>query len=82
MARGVPELEEGAALNRSLDDVVRLLEREIERLKASLEVFRSSTHPQRQDIIRWHIRALDDRQDALDDMKRLLNVPPEGTPHD
>jgi len=74
MGQGVEELDEATALNRSLDDVVRLLEREIERLKASLEVFRLSEHPQRQDIIRWHIRALDDRQDALDDMKRLLDV--------
>ena len=74
MGQGVEELDEATALNRSLDDVVRLLEREIERLKASLEVFRLSEHPQRQDIIRWHIRALDDRQDALDDMKRLLDA--------
>jgi hypothetical protein len=80
MGRGAPELDEGTLLNRSLDDVVRLLEREIERLKASLEVFRLSAHPQRQDIIRWHVRALDDRQDALDDMKRLLEAAPDGAP--
>jgi hypothetical protein len=80
MGQGVAELDESTALNRSLDDVVRLLEREIERLKASLEVFRLSEHPQRADIIRWHIRALDDRQDALDDMKRLLDVDADGAP--
>ena len=81
MGQGVEELDESTALNRSLDDVVRLLEREIERLKASLEVFRLSDHPQRQDIIRWHIRALDDRQDALDDMKRLLDVDGDAIHH-
>jgi len=69
--RWEPGLDD-AALNRNLDDVIRLLEREIERLKASLELFRLSEHPERQVIIRLHVRALDERQDALDEMKRLL----------
>ncbi|MFW6093853.1 MAG: hypothetical protein ACODAC_07765 [Pseudomonadota bacterium] len=59
-------------LNRSLDDVVTLLEREIERLKASLESYRLSDHPGRDAIIRWHVRSLDERQDALDEVRALL----------
>lgn len=59
-------------LNRSLDDVIELLQREIERLKESLETYRQSGHPNRQEIIRWHIRSLDERQDALEELQRLI----------
>ena len=41
-----------AQLNASLDDVVELLQREIERLKESLGTYRLSKHPDRVDIIR------------------------------
>ena len=37
-------------LNLSLDDVIELLEREIERLKTSLETYRLSTHPERAEM--------------------------------
>ena len=59
-------------VNNSLDDVIALLEREIERLQVSLETIRLSNHPERAALIRWHIRTLDERQDALDRMKALL----------
>lgn len=59
-------------LNRSLDDAIDLLEREIERLKESLETYRLSSHPRRADLVRWHVRALDQRQDTLDDLRAML----------
>lgn len=61
-------------LNRSIDDVVVLLEREIERLKESLETYRLSSNPSRKEIIRWHVRTLDERQDALEDLQDLLQA--------
>ena len=39
-------------VNRSLDDVIVLLEWEIERLQTSLEIFRFSGHPGRAELIR------------------------------
>lgn len=64
--------EDEWALNNSLDDVILLLEREIERLKESLTLFRQSDRPDRNEIVRWHIRSLDERQDALESMKALI----------
>jgi len=61
-----------AHLNRSLDDVISLLEREIRRLKESLETYRLSQHPDRQEIVRWHVRTLDERQDALERLQAML----------
>ena len=61
-----------AHLNRSLDDVFELLAREIARLKESLETYRLSDHPNRQEIIRWHIRTLDERQDALEQLQEMI----------
>lgn len=61
-----------AHLNRSLDDVIDLLEKEIERLKESLETYRLSSHPNRQEMIRWHIRTLDERQDALEKLQEMI----------
>jgi hypothetical protein len=66
-------------INNSLDDVIVLLEREIERLQLSLETIRLSNHPERNELIRWHIRTLDERQDALDQMKALLLAAPRST---
>ncbi|MCB1684777.1 MAG: hypothetical protein R3E82_00595 [Pseudomonadales bacterium] len=72
----MPDMQEptdtDGELNQSLDDVIGLLEREIERLKASLETYRLSKHPQRAEIIRWHVRSLDERQDALEELQTLL----------
>jgi hypothetical protein len=63
-----------AHLNRSLDDVIALLEREIRRLRESLETYRLSSHPDRQEIIRWHVRTLDERQDALEQLRTMLTA--------
>jgi hypothetical protein len=59
-------------LNRSLDDVIALLQHEVVRLKESLEVYRLSKHPDRADIIRWHVHNLDERQDALEELEAML----------
>ncbi len=63
-----------ADIELSLDDVVMLLEREIERLKAALETYRLLDHPRKVDIIRWHVRRLDERQDRLDELKAALTA--------
>jgi hypothetical protein len=52
--------------------VFELLEREIARLKESLETYRLSNHPNRREIIRWHIRTLDERQDALEQLQEMI----------
>jgi len=65
-------------LNRSLDDVISLLEREIDRLKTSLETYRLSTHPERAEIVRWHVRTLDERQDALEELQSLIIAEQQG----
>ncbi|MEE9253723.1 MAG: hypothetical protein V3U43_02200 [Pseudomonadales bacterium] len=64
-------MDEGAleGLNRSIDDVIELLEREIERLKASLEFYRLSDSANRDEQIRIHIRQIDQRQDTLEDLR-------------
>ena len=62
----------GDQINGSLDDVIELLDQEIQRLKASLETYRLSAHPRRGEIIRWHVKALDERQDALEEFRVLL----------
>ncbi len=59
-------------LERSIDQVVSLLEAEIERLKESLETYRLSNSPNRDEIIRGHVRTLDERQDALEELQKLL----------
>ena len=66
-------MDDGAleGLNRSIDDMVELLEREIERLKASLEFYRLSNSQNRDEQIRFHIRQIDQRQDALEDLRAL-----------
>ncbi len=66
-------------LDLSLDDMVDLLAREIERLKASLEMYRLLDHPQKEQIIIRHVQALDERQDRLDEVKDLLLA--RQTPH-
>ena len=58
-------------VNQSLDDVIGLLEREIERLKVSLDNYRLSSHPQRDSLVRFYVRAVDERQDVLDRLKEM-----------
>ncbi len=48
------------------------MESEIERLKESLETDRLTKNPNRDEIIRWHVRTLDERQDALEELLGLV----------
>ena len=73
------ETDYEAHLNRSLDDVFELLQREIARLKESLETYRLSSHPNRTEIIRWHIRTLDERQDALEQLQEMILAEQRGS---
>jgi|GEM_PF-1860604 len=59
-------------LELTLDDVILLLAREVERLKEALATWRQLDHPRKDEIIRWHVRRLDERQDKLDDLKTML----------
>ena len=61
-----------------MDEVISLLENEIERLKEALETFRLTNGPNRILAMRWHVRTLDERQDALDELHKLLNARREG----
>ncbi len=63
-----------ADIEFTLDDVVLLLEREIERLKEALETYRMLDHPRKVDIIRWHVRRLDERQDRLEELNAALRA--------
>lgn len=59
-------------LNTSLDDVLDMLAREVDRLQVALEFYRLSEHPQKDELIRWHVREIDARQDRLEDIKALV----------
>lgn len=67
-------MEPDADLNRSLMDVIELLQREIARLRESLEAYRLSDHPERQRLIRYHVRSLDERQDALEKVQAAMEA--------
>jgi hypothetical protein len=58
--------------NRALDDVIELLEAELERLKVGLEVSRRLDHPRRDELVRWHVRCIDRRQDVLEQLHAML----------
>lgn len=59
-----------AGLNRSIEDVVSLMEQEVERLKLALDALRlARAAPQR---IRWHIDQIDHRQLVLDELRRMI----------
>jgi hypothetical protein len=65
-------VENGYNVNESLGDVIVLLEHEVERLRESLEIYRLSGVPDRAARIRWHVVMLDERQDALEQLRDLL----------
>ena len=61
-----------AEINTSLDEVLDLLAQEVERLQAALEFYRLSEHPDKEQLIRWHVQQIDARQDRLDDIKAMI----------
>jgi hypothetical protein len=74
-ACGVPKdsgVDPGDQLNTSLDEVLDLLAEEVERLKESLEFYRLSEHPEKEQLIRWVVQQIDMRQDRLEDIKAMI----------
>lgn len=59
-------------INTSLYDVLDLLATQVEKLQASLEFYRHSKRPDRQEIVRWHVEQIDHRQDRMDEIKSLI----------
>jgi hypothetical protein len=59
-------------INTSLDEVLDLLAQEVERLKVALEYYRLSDHPEKENLVRWHVQQIDQRQDRLEDIKSLI----------
>ena len=59
-------------INTSLDEVLDLLAQEVERLQVALEYYRLSEHPDKEQLIRWHVQQIDARQDRLEDIKALI----------
>lgn len=58
--------------NCTLDDAIELLQGEIERLKLALETCRWLDHPRRSELVRWHVRTIDRRQDALEQLHAMV----------
>ena len=67
-----PTSDDAHELNASLDEVLDLLALEVERLKESLEFYRLSEHPDKEQLIRWVVQQIDLRQDRLEDIKALI----------
>ena len=67
-AEGAPDVQ----LNPSLDVMLDRMVEEVERLKTSLEFFRLSDHPDKDNRIRWHVQEIDRRQDAIEDLKVVI----------
>ena len=59
-------------INTSLDEVLDLLAQEVERLQVAVEYYRLSEHPDKQQLIRWHVQQIDARQDRLEDIKAMI----------
>ncbi len=70
MSDDTGDLEEH--LNRSLEDVLDLLARDVERLKAELEYWRLSGHPNKDHLIRRYVARIDARQDRMEEVKAMI----------
>ncbi len=73
-ARRRPEgdLSMDRVMNDSLEQVLQLLAKEVERLKKALEYYRQSDRPDREDLMRWHVQRIDERQDRMEEIKNLI----------
>lgn len=71
---GDSECSEGPGLgvNANLAALVDQLEAEIERLRINLDNLRLSQSQSQRELIKRQVAAIDERQDALADLKRLL----------
>lgn len=59
--------------NAAVLQMAALMEAELERLKAELAVIRAGSHPQRQTLIRDRVARIDEREDALADLRLSLD---------
>ena len=75
------QVDADAELNTNLHEVLDLMSQQVERLKASLEFFRLSDHQNKDEIIRWHVREIDERQDRMDELKALILAGDDGSLH-
>ena len=75
------EVDADAELNTNLHEVLDLMSQQVERLKTSLDFFRLSEHQNKEEIIRWHVREIDERQDRMDELKALILAGDDGSLH-
>jgi len=61
-------------VNITLDSAIELLQEELERLTVALETCRRLDHPRRTELVRWHVRRVDQRQDALDKLMQAAGA--------
>lgn len=66
------------SVNESLDELIALLTAEIDRLKVDLETFRLTDNPAKRQITAELVRAIDERQDRLEELT-ALRAPPAGS---
>lgn len=59
-----------AGINGSIEDVISLMDREVERLKLALDSLRLTNAAPEQ--IRWHISQIDQRQLVLDELRKMI----------
>lgn len=64
-------------LNASLDEMIVLLEREVARLKAALEVYRLLEGNDAARIARQHVASLEEREGRLADLRDLRDATAE-----
>ena len=67
--------------NLDLQDVLSMMAEEVERLKVSLEYFRLTDHPDKEERIRWHVEEIDRRQDRLESLKALILASSDDNEH-
>lgn len=68
------------SVNESLDELIALLTAEIERLKVDLETFRLTDNPAKRQITAELVRAIDERQDRLEELMALRTPPADSDP--
>ncbi|MFK7913123.1 MAG: hypothetical protein AB8B93_04350 [Pseudomonadales bacterium] len=58
-------------MNESLDELIALLVAELDRLKVDLDTFRLTDNPAKKQITAELVRAIDERQDRLEELTAL-----------
>ncbi len=57
--------------NRSVDELIDMMERELERLEVSLETHRLVGKPETHPDVIWHLEAIADRKAALRNLQLM-----------